>query len=138
VIPFGVADVKRPGRDATCVATGFMVHKAVKAAKVLAVEGIEVEVVDPRTLVPLDRETILRSVRKTGRLVVASEDALTCGVASEIAAVAAEHAWGFLRAPVKRVTLPDTPIPFAPGVEQAVIPQVETIAEAVRELIVGG
>jgi pyruvate/2-oxoglutarate/acetoin dehydrogenase E1 component len=138
VIPFGIADVKRTGRDVTCVATGFMLHKAVKAAKSLALEGIEVEVIDPRTLVPLDRETILRSVRKTGRLLVASEDALTCGVASEIAAIAAEHAWGSLRAPVKRVTLPDTPIPFAPGLEQAVLPQVEDIARAVRELIVGG
>jgi pyruvate dehydrogenase E1 component beta subunit len=135
VIPFGVADVKRAGRDVTCVATGFMVHKAVKAAKQLALEGIEIEVIDPRTLAPLDRETILRSVRKTGRLLVASEDVLTCGVASEIAAVAVEHAWGSLRAPVKRVTLPDTPIPFAPVVEQAVLPQVETIAGAIRDLI---
>jgi pyruvate dehydrogenase E1 component beta subunit len=138
LVPFGIADVKRPGRDATCVATGLMLHKAIKAAKTLAIEGIEVEVIDPRTLVPLDRETILRSVRKTGRLVVVSEDALTCGVASEIAAIAAEHAWGSLRAPVKRVTLPDTPIPFAPAMEQAVIPQVDGIAEAIRSLIVGG
>ena len=138
LVPFGIADVKRPGSDATCVATGLMLHKAIKAAKTLAVEGIEVEVIDPRTLVPLDRETILRSVRKTGRLVVVSEDALTCGVASEIAAIAAEHAWGSLRAPVKRVTLPDTPIPFAPAMEQAVIPQVDGIAGAIRSLIVGG
>jgi acetoin:2,6-dichlorophenolindophenol oxidoreductase subunit beta len=135
VIPFGVADVKRTGRDVTCVATGFMVHKAVKAAKQLALEGIDVEVIDPRTLAPLDRETIVRSIRKTGRLLVASEDALTCGVASAIAAVAAESAWEWLRAPVKRVPLPDTPVPFAPSVEQAVLPQVETIAGAIRDLI---
>jgi pyruvate/2-oxoglutarate/acetoin dehydrogenase E1 component len=135
LVPFGSADIKRRGRDVTIVATGMVLHKSLKAAEALSREGIEAEVIDPRTLVPLDRETILGSVRRTGRLVVASEDVLTCGVASEIAALAAEEALWFLDAPVRRVAVPDTPIPFAPGMEQAVLPQVETIADAVREVL---
>ncbi len=110
-------------------------HKALAAAAELAAEGIEVEVIDPRTLVPLDREAILASVRKTGRLVVASEDVLTCGVASEIAALAAEQAVWSLDAPVVRVAVPDTPIPFAPSNEAAVIPQTSTIVEAIRKVL---
>src|SRR5208337_1468129 len=90
-VPFGVADVKREGRDVTVVATGFMVHQALQAALALEKENIDVEVIDPRTLVPLDKEAILRSVRKTSRLVIVSEDVLTCGVASEISALVAEH-----------------------------------------------
>jgi len=135
VVPFGVADVKRPGRDVTVVATGLMVHKALAAAAALAAEGIEVEVIDPRTLVPLDRAAIVASVRKTGRLVVVSEDVLTCGVASEIAALAAEEAFWSLDAPVVRVSVPDTPIPFAPNNEAAVIPQEQTIVRAVRSVL---
>jgi pyruvate dehydrogenase E1 component beta subunit len=135
VVPFGVADVKRPGRDVTVVATGLMVHKALAAAAALAAEGIEVEVIDPRTLVPLDRAAIVASVRKTGRLVVVSEDVLTCGVASEIAALAAEEALWSLDAPVVRVSVPDTPIPFAPNNEAAVIPQEQTIVRAVRSVL---
>lgn len=135
LVPLGVAEVKRPGRDVTVVATGLMVHKALAAAAALAAEGIEVEVIDPRTLVPLDRETILASVRKTGRLVVASEDVLTCGVASEIAAIVAEQAVWSLDAPIVRVAVPDTPIPFAPSNEAAVIPQVSTIVEAIRKVL---
>jgi pyruvate/2-oxoglutarate/acetoin dehydrogenase E1 component len=135
VVPFGVADVKRPGRDVTVVATGLMVHKALAAAASLAAEGIEVEVIDPRTLVPLDQAAIVASVRKTGRLVVVSEDELTCGVASEIAALAAEEALWSLDAPVVRVSVPDTPIPFAPNNEAAVIPQEQTIVRAVRSVL---
>ncbi len=135
VVPFGVADVKRRGRDVTVVATGLMVHRALAAAAVLAAEGIEVEVIDPRTLVPLDRAAIVGSVSKTGRLVVVSEDVLTCGVASEIAALAAEEALWSLDAPVVRVSVPDTPIPFAPGNEMAVIPQEQTIVRAVRSVL---
>lgn len=135
-IPFGVADVKRPGKDVTVVATGFMLHKSIKAAKRLALEeGIECEVIDPRTLVPLDRETIIQSIKKTARLVVVSEDELTCGVASEIAATVAEHAIFYLDAPIRRVSVPDTPIPFAPVMEQAVIPQEGDIAEAVKSVV---
>ncbi len=134
LVPLGKADVKRSGGDVTVVATGLMVHKALAAAERAAGEGIDVEVIDPRTLAPLDRGTILASVRKTGRLVAASEDVLTCGVASEIAALVAEQALWYLDAPILRVSVPDTPIPFAPVMERAVIPQAETILEAIREV----
>ena len=134
-IPFGVADIKRQGRDVTIVATGFMVHQALQSAQVLEKQGIDVEVVDPRTLAPLDKETILRSVEKTSRLVVVSEDVMTCGVASEISAMVAEHGIFTLDAPIKRISVPDTPIPFAPVMERAVIPQVERITEAVKALL---
>ncbi len=137
LVPLGVADIKRAGRDVTIVATGLTLHKSLAAADILAREGIEAEVIDPRTLVPLDRETILASVRRTGRLVVASEDPLTCGVASEIAAIVAEEALWHLDAPIRRVSVPDTPIPFAPGLEQEVLPQTQSIVEAVRSTMAG-
>jgi pyruvate/2-oxoglutarate/acetoin dehydrogenase E1 component len=135
VIPFGVADVKRRGRDVTVVATGLMVHRSLAAAAVLSREGTEVEVIDPRTLVPLDREAIVSSVKKTGRLVVVSEDVLTCGVGAEIAALAAEQALWSLDAPVVRVSVPDTPIPFAPKNESFVIPQEDSIIRAIRAVL---
>jgi pyruvate/2-oxoglutarate/acetoin dehydrogenase E1 component len=100
----------------------------------LAREGIEAEVIDPRTLVPLDKELILESVRKTGRLVVVEEDNLTGGWAGEIAAIVAEEAFFWLDAPVKRVSAPDTPVPFAPVMEQFYVPSEERIIEAVRSL----
>jgi len=134
-IPFGVADIKRQGRDVTIVATGFMVHQALQAAQVLEKQGIDAEVIDPRTLAPLDKETILRSVEKTSRLVVVSEDVMTCGVASEISALVAEYGIFSLDAPIKRISVPDTPIPFAPVMERAVIPQVERITETVKALL---
>ena len=134
-LPFGVADVKREGKDVTVVATGYMVHQALQAARELEKQGIDVEVVDPRTLVPLDKETILNSVRKTTRLVIVSEDVLTCGVAAEISALVAEHAIFSLDAPIRRISVPDTPIPFAPAMERAVIPQVQQIVAAIKELI---
>jgi pyruvate dehydrogenase E1 component beta subunit len=134
-IPFGVADLKRPGRDVTIVATGFMVHQALQAAQVLEKQGVDAEVVDPRTLVPLDKETILRSVAKTARLVIVSEDVMTCGVAAEISALVAEYGLFTLDAPIKRISVPDTPIPFAPVMERSVIPQVERIVEVVKALV---
>ncbi len=134
-IPFGVADIKRPGRDATIVATGYMLHKSIKAAQKLETQGIDVEIIDPRTLVPLDKDTILRSVEKTGRLVIVSEDVATCGVASEISAMVVENGLFYLDAPIKRVCVPDTPIPFAPNNEKAVIPQEEDIIDAVRAVL---
>jgi pyruvate dehydrogenase E1 component beta subunit len=112
-----------------------MVHQALRAAQVLEKQGIDVEIIDPRTLVPLDKEKILRSVEKTSRLVVVSEDVMTCGVASEISALVAEHAIFSLDAPIKRISVPDTPIPFAPVMERAVIPQVERITETVKALL---
>jgi pyruvate dehydrogenase E1 component beta subunit len=134
-IPFGVADIKRQGRDVTLVGTGFMVHQALQAALVLEKQGVDAEVIDPRTLVPLDKDTILRSVEKTSRLVIVSEDVMTCGVAAEISALVAEYGIFSLDAPIKRISVPDTPIPFAPIMERAVIPQVEQITEVVKALV---
>ncbi len=133
-IPFGVGDVKREGKDVTIVATMFMVHKALEAAKTLQKEGINVEIVDPRTLVPLDHETIINSLKKTGRLVIASEDCRTAGVTAEIAALVAEKAIDYLDAPIKRVAEPDTPIPFSPPLEKHVIPSKDSIIKAVKEI----
>ena len=134
-IPFGVADIKRSGKDMTVVATSLMVHKAVKAAAELEKEGIDIEVIDPRTLVPLDKDTILQSVAKTSRLVIVTEDELTCGVASEISAMVAEYGMYDLSAPIKRVAVPDTPIPFAPIMEKAAIPNERRIVETVKAVL---
>jgi acetoin:2,6-dichlorophenolindophenol oxidoreductase subunit beta len=134
-IPFGQADIKREGRDITIVATHAMVGRALKAAEDLAKEGIEVEIVDLRTLTPLDKKTIFDSVKKTGRLLVADEDYKTCSVASEIAALAAEEIIYDLKAPVARVCSPDTPVPFSPPLEQAYIPEVKDIVPAVQRLM---
>lgn len=134
-IPFGVADIKRSGEDVTIVATSLMVHKSIKAAEELQKEGISAEVIDPRTLVPMDKETILNSVQKTSRLVIATEDELTCGVASEISAMVAEHGMFDLSAPIKRVAVDNTPIPFAPALEKAVIPDEKRIIAAVKSVM---
>ncbi|RLI43010.1 alpha-ketoacid dehydrogenase subunit beta [Candidatus Bathyarchaeota archaeon] len=134
-VPLGVADVKREGEDVTVVAALYMVHKALEAAEKLETEGISVEVVDPRTLTPLDKQIIIKSVKKTGRLVVVSEDCKTAGVSAEIAAVVAEEAIDYLDAPIKRVAEPDTPIPFSPPLEQYVIPNEKSIIKAVREVV---
>jgi pyruvate/2-oxoglutarate/acetoin dehydrogenase E1 component len=134
-IPFGKAEVKREGADVTVVATMYMVHKALSAAKQLEKEGLSVEVVDPRTLTPLDRRAIVASVKKTGRIVVVSEDCKTAGVSAEIAAVVAEEALDYLDAPVKRVAEPDTPIPFSPPLEQHVIPDEKAIIKAIKEVV---
>jgi pyruvate dehydrogenase E1 component beta subunit len=133
-IPFGKADVKRPGEDVTLIATMMMVHKGLRVAEELSKMGTSVEVVDPRTLVPLDKETIINSVKKTGRVVVASEDAKTGGVAAEIASLITEEAFDYLDAPVRRVSALDVPIPYAPILESTVIPQERDIREAVQEL----
>ena len=137
LVPFGKADIKRSGKDVTIVATGLMVHKSVKSAKELIEEGVDCEIIDPRTLVPLDKECIIDSVKKTVRLVIVSEDVLSCGVSAEIAALIAEHALFNLKSPIKRVAVPDTPIPFAPVMESAVIPQTEHILKAVRSVMRG-
>jgi 2-oxoisovalerate dehydrogenase E1 component len=134
-IPFGLADVKRAGSDVTIVATSYAVHHALAAAEQLSGEGVDAEVIDPRTIVPLDRATILDSVARTGRLVVVDEGHLSCGVASEIAAIVAEHAFDALRAPIRRVAVPDVPIPFSPVLERELEPSPERIAEAVRALL---
>jgi pyruvate dehydrogenase E1 component beta subunit len=134
-VPLGVADVKREGEDVTIVATLYMVNKSLAAAEELSNEGISVEVVDPRTLVPLDKQAIINSVKKTGRIVIVTEDCKTGGVSAEIAAVVAEEAIDYLDAPVKRVAEPDTPIPFSPPLERFVIPDEKRIIGAVKEVV---
>ena len=137
VTPLGKAEVKRSGRDVTLVATSMMVHKALLAANKLAQEGIEVEVVDPRTLVPLDKDTILNSVKKTGRAVIAHEAVKTGGFGGEVAAIIAEEAFDYLNAPIKRVAAPDTPVPFSPPMEDYFLPGEADILQAVREICAG-
>ena len=137
-IPFGQAHVVREGSDVTIVAVSQMVQKAVLAAQELDRQSIHAEVLDLRTLVPLDVESVLKSVRKTGRLLVADEDYLGFGLSGEIAAMIAEHLDTVrLKAPVKRLAVPNVPIPYSRPLEQFVIPQVKHIVHAVQELIVG-
>jgi len=131
--PLGRAEVRRAGTDVTIVAVARMVLEALQAAETLAGEGVSAEVIDPRTLSPLDRDTILGSVAKTGRLVVAHEAWAPCGAGSEILALVAEHAPMLLRAPARRVTPPFTPVPFSPPMERFWLPNAAKIAAAVRE-----
>ena len=133
-IPLGVARTVREGTDVTVVAISGSVPEAVAAAEDLAAEGVSVEVIDPRTLVPLDRDAILRSVAKTGRLVVAEPAHRTCGAAAEISALVAEEAFDSLLAPIVRVTAPDMQIPFSPALEKQMYPTRETIGAAIRRV----
>ena len=133
-IPFGKADIKRSGDDITLIATMMMVHKSLRVAEELANTGVSIEVIDPRTLVPFDKETIIDSVKKTGRVVIASEDAKTGGVAAEIATIIMEEAFDYLDAPVRRVSAMDVPVPYAPVLESTVVPQERHVKEAVLEL----
>jgi pyruvate dehydrogenase E1 component beta subunit len=135
-IPFGVADVKREGSDVTVVAVSMMVHRALEAAEKLAQEGINIEVIDLRSLVPLDREAVINSVKKTHRLLVVDEDYLSYGLSGEIVAVVAEQALDYLDMPPKRLAVPDVPIPYANTLEDFVIPSAESIAQAVRAMAV--
>jgi pyruvate dehydrogenase E1 component beta subunit len=134
-IPFGQADVKRQGRDATIVASGPMVNKALEAAQTLSQEGIEVEVVDPRTLVPLDKAPIFASVEKTNRVIVTDEEVRRGGSGAEIAALIAEECFDALDAPVKRVAAADVPMPFSPELVKLVLPKAEDLVAAVRALV---
>jgi len=131
-IPLGQADIKREGQDVTVVATAQMVNLSLSAAERLSGDGISVEVVDPRTLSPLDEETILESVRKTHRLVIVHEEVKFAGSGAEIAAMVAEKAFDYLDAPIIRVAAPFTPVPFSPTLEAEFIPSEEKIIEAVR------
>jgi pyruvate/2-oxoglutarate/acetoin dehydrogenase E1 component len=137
IIPIGKADIKRSGTDVTIVALAWLVHEALAAAETLAKEGISAEVVDPRTLVPMDHETIRRSVQKTGRCVIADEAGPTCGASAEIAAVVTEDRATFsaLKAPVKRVCALAVPIPYSPVLEDHVFPNRDRIAAGVREVL---
>jgi pyruvate/2-oxoglutarate/acetoin dehydrogenase E1 component len=138
-IPLGKADIKREGKEVTVVALAWLVHEAVAAAEEFAGEGISIEVVDPRTLAPLDTETIRSSVRKTGRLVIADEAGPTAGFAAEVAAVATEDAATFarLKAPVKRVCALQVPIPYSPILEDYVFPDRQRIIAGIREVLGG-
>jgi pyruvate/2-oxoglutarate/acetoin dehydrogenase E1 component len=136
-IPFGQASIRREGTDVTVVALAKMVYEALDAAEELAEEGISLEVIDPRTLVPLDTDTILESVRKTGRLVVVDEACQTCGAAAEIVArvTADKAAFGRLKAAPARVCGLDVPIPFSPPMEKYAVPDKAKIEEAVRDVM---
>jgi pyruvate dehydrogenase E1 component beta subunit len=135
-IPFGQADVKREGSDLTIVACGVQVPRALQAAEQLAKDdGLEAEVVDPRTLQPLDHATILASVRKTSRVVVTDESHDNCGVAAGLAAIIADEGFEFLKAPIKRVSIPPVPVPYAVTMEDYVTPLPERIVEAARAVV---
>ncbi len=134
-IPLGKADIKREGKDITIVATHAMIPEALAAAEHIAAKGVEIEVVDPRTLTPLDTGTILNSVKKTGRLLVVDEDNKIGGVAAEISAVVAEEAIYYLKAPIIRNCSPDTPVPFSPPLEKAYMFGKERILESINRLM---
>lgn len=136
-IPFGKADIKCEGSDVTIIAISRMVHQALAAAEALTAEGISAEIVDPRTLSPLDEETILQSVAKTHRLIVVDEDNPRCSAATDIAALVADKAFTELDAPIKLVTAPHTPVPFSPPLEQFYIPSPERIVATVQEIMGG-
>ncbi|MBI2847615.1 MAG: alpha-ketoacid dehydrogenase subunit beta, partial [Chloroflexi bacterium] len=134
-VPFKQASVKKEGRDVTVVATSYMVRMAMSVAEKLAAEGISVEVIDPRTLVPLDKETILKSVAKTGRLVAMDESPQSCGVASEISATVCEEAFDSLKAPIKRVATMDIPLPGSAVMENFVLPSEEKLTKAIKSIM---
>jgi len=133
-IPLGVADIKREGTDATIVARSLLVPTALKAAEELEKEGISCEVIDPRTIRPLDIETIIKSVMKTNRVIVAEESHPFCGIGAEISAEIHERAFDYLDAPVKRVSGADVPMPYAKNLEQLAIPDVPQLIAAVKEV----
>jgi pyruvate dehydrogenase E1 component beta subunit len=133
-IPLGIADIKREGTDATIVARSLMVPAALKAAEALEKQGVSCEVIDPRTIRPLDIDTIVESVKKTNRVVVAEESHPFCGVGAEISSEIMERAFDYLDAPVKRVSAADVPMPYAKNLENLAIPTVDQIVAAVREV----
>jgi pyruvate dehydrogenase E1 component beta subunit len=133
-IPLGEAEVKREGSDATIVTIGRMVHFSLEAAEKLADDGVNVEVVDLRSLSPMDEDAVLNSVKKTHRLVVVDEDNPRCSVAADVIAMVANQAFDYLDAPCKMITAPHTPVPFSPGLEDTYIPSVETIVSTVKSL----
>ena len=135
VIPLGVADVKREGKDATIVTLGRMVHFSLEAAEMLASDGMDVEVLDLRSISPMDNDAVLESVRKTHRLVLVDEDNPRCSLATDVIALVADGAFDYLDAPPKMVTAPHAPVPFSPTLEDAYIPTVDSIASTVRSLM---
>ncbi|MBI1807696.1 MAG: alpha-ketoacid dehydrogenase subunit beta [Ignavibacteria bacterium] len=134
LVPIGKADVKRGGSDIAVITYGTGVHWALEAAETVAKEGVEVEVVDLRSLMPFDKEAILTSVKKTGKVLILHEDTLTGGIGGEIAAFISENAFEYLDAPIKRVASPDTPVPYAPTLEEYFLPNTKKVLEALRKL----
>jgi pyruvate/2-oxoglutarate/acetoin dehydrogenase E1 component len=137
-IPLGTADLKRAGTDVTVVANMLMLHRALNAAASLEREGIDVEVIDPRCLVPFDLETVLASVEKTGRLLIVEENHERGGWGAQLAADVVDRAFAYLDAPIRRLATPDAPIPFSPPLEAALVPDEARIRDAVRALVRGG
>jgi len=135
IVPIGKAAVRRTGSDVTVIATLLMMHRSLQAAERLTKEGIAAEVIDPRSLVPFDWETVKASVAKTGRVVIVEESPKRGGIGAEIAATLAEEMIEYLTAPVRRVAAPNTPAPFAPPMEKLYVPSVERISQAVREVM---
>jgi acetoin:2,6-dichlorophenolindophenol oxidoreductase subunit beta len=134
-VPFGKAEIKRIGKDVTIIATSWMVLKALEAANILQAQGIDAEIIDPRTLVPLDKDTIINSVKKTGRVVIVHEAHEVCGIGAEIAFIINELAFDWLDAPVKRVTSTQTPIPYSRKLEQLMVPSADRIIEAAKDVL---
>lgn len=133
-VPIGKADVKRRGEDMSIITYGAMVHQSLAAAEELAQEDIDIEVVDLRTILPLDREAVLKSVKKTSKVLIVTEDTLSFGVGAEVAAIIGQEAFEHLDGPVTRVAAPDTPVPYAPSLEEAFLPNAAKIAAAARKL----
>ncbi|MCP9473403.1 MAG: alpha-ketoacid dehydrogenase subunit beta, partial [Nitrospira sp.] len=134
IVPIGQAAIRRPGDDVSVITYGAMVHLALEAAQQLAAEGIEVEVVDLRSLMPLDKETIYGSVRKTGKAIMVHEDNKTGGIGAELAALLAEDCFDSLDGPILRVAAPDTPVPFSTPLEEFFLPKASDIVAAARKL----
>jgi acetoin:2,6-dichlorophenolindophenol oxidoreductase subunit beta len=134
-IPFGEANLAREGDDVTVVALGRMVHVALEAAGQMAAAGVECEVIDPRTTSPLDEDTILESVERTGRLVVVDEATPRCNLATDISALVAKKAFGSLRGPIEMVTAPHTPVPFSDALEDLYVPDAQRVANAIKALV---
>lgn len=134
-IPLGKADIKRTGDDITIVTYSYTVHLALQAAEILEKDGISVEIIDLRSIKPMDTETIINSVKKTNKVLCLQETWLTCGVAAEVAAVIADKAFDYLDAPVKRLGAADCPVPFNPELEAVVLPTVDKIVKAIREMM---
>jgi 2-oxoisovalerate dehydrogenase E1 component beta subunit len=133
-VPIGKADIKRAGSDISVITYGAMVHLALEAAATLANDGIELEVVDLRTLVPLDKERVLESVKKTSKVILLHEDVRTGGIAGELAAIIAEEAFEYLDGPIMRITAPDTPVPYSPPLEEFFLPKTSDIIRVARQL----
>jgi pyruvate dehydrogenase E1 component beta subunit len=135
VIPLGKGEIKRQGKDVSVIATGHLVSLSIRTAEKVEKEGISIEVLDPRTLLPLDLELIKNSVAKTGRVVIIDDSNSTCGFAANVSAIIAEECFHYLKAPIKRVTRADVPVPFSPPLESFVLPNEEKLTIAIHSLM---